>query len=464
MDEPLAQQVRNWRETLTFFPRATEIRLAGQLGRIFAIGDGKDGYANAPLIYAADEFRRYNTQTGTWVQLDEEEVYRAIHALSHLPAGSTEANAKPYGLTSKKTEGIMRLLKQHLGKRKFFADAPPGACFPNVFIADENKPRLKVLDKPLPEDRVLFEHQLDFPFPNAPVPTPVFDKYIEMLWGHAHDMTERIEFLEEWIGAALVGITTKHKTHLLLVGPSNAGKSRLIELVCTMFPVGARASIPLQKMSTQFGMTGLHGKRINAVNELPKQQMLHTETAKAVMAGDPIELNRKYKDPLMVMIKAGHIIAANCLPPGTDDALRRRLVLLDCPNIVPDDMQDPDLADKLHAERAGIAHRAILGLDRLRKRGAFKRPRSAKLMQSFWRWAADPVAFWASCHLEHDPESWLPASKLHAHFMKWAEANCMPTQSLIPFGRDLSSWGAAPHTMGRSGRGYRVRLIPIAEA
>ena len=282
-------------------------------------------------------------------------------------------------------------------------------------------------------------------------------RYLRDLWGHASDFEQRVVLLYEWIGAALMGLTTKYKTHLLLVGPPNTGKSQLVELVSALFPIAARSAIPLQKMGTQFGLMGLIGRRLNAVNELPPQRMsAGLEIAKAVMSGEPVDVDRKYLSPIVRHFRAGHIIAANTLPPGTDEALRKRVVILDCPHRIADDRKDVNLLAKLVQERSGIAMRALNGLSDLQRRGTYNEPRTHRGLRLRWEWAGSPVSYWAGSWLEHDPNGWIRTFDLYRHFKAFAETNCLPERELIPFGRDLAAWGAQPHNKGRSGRGFRV--------
>ena len=119
-------------------------------------------------------------------------------------------------------------------------------------------------------------------------------------------------------------------------------------------------------------------------------------TERAILVGDEVMVEEKYKQPFPFRCTGGHMFAANERPRVPDDALRGRFAVLDFPNVRPGPMQDKLLPEKLAAEAPMIAswavHIAVLGVI---TRGRFVRPASAQALARSWANESDNVAAWA---------------------------------------------------------------------
>ncbi len=117
------------------------------------------------------------------------------------------------------------------------------------------------------------------------------------------------------------------------VGPNgNGGKGSVLELMRGLVGRGAYVSIPLARFGKPFALTGLLKSPLvltdeNAVGALAQD----LDDFKAVVTGDPVMVDRKYKDPVMLHWSGFMVQCMNTMAPRVKDKsasfMRRALVV-----------------------------------------------------------------------------------------------------------------------------------------
>ncbi|MBC9944455.1 hypothetical protein ICL81_08025 [Leucobacter sp. cx-328] len=117
------------------------------------------------------------------------------------------------------------------------------------------------------------------------------------------------------------------------VGPNgNGGKGTLLELMRKLVGRGAYVSIPLARFGKPFALTGLLKSPLvltdeNAVGALAQ----NLDDFKAVVTGDPVMVDRKYRDPIMLHWSGFMVQCMNTMAPKVKDKsasfMRRALVV-----------------------------------------------------------------------------------------------------------------------------------------
>lgn len=140
------------------------------------------------------------------------------------------------------------------------------------------------------------------------------------------------ELLWEIIGASLRPHENWDRVPYL-VGPNgNGGKGSVLELMHNMVGREAYVSIPLARFGKPFALTGLlRSSRVltdeNAVGALAQD----LDDFKAVVTGDPVMVDRKYKDPVMLHWSGFMVQCMNTMAPKVKDKsasfMRRALVV-----------------------------------------------------------------------------------------------------------------------------------------
>ena len=362
---------------------------------------------------------------GGWEEVPLQEVARWSHGFAgRWVRVGTDKNGDPkfskIKLSQRGTAGIAKAAGDYLLRAGFFAGAPHGAAFKRSFARVDGH---RVVVEPLtPEHRAKRSGIADYSLPRSG-DASVFVGLLEQAWEGCPDRDDRVRYLLEWTGAALLGIATRWKDSPLLFGPKDTGKSRIVDAVLGLFPVTSRRHVSLHDMTNPAFLARLAGARINAVSELPARELLEGQKAKAVLSGDPVVVKPLYKNPFEFQPRCAHIFAANELPPSLDTALRERFVLLDCPNVVPRERQDPVLAAKLAAEAPVIAAVALDCAEDLLRRGHFIRPGSSEAAAERWALRGDSVALWALESVEDSVEAKTASSILYRDYREWCSEN-----------------------------------------
>lgn len=362
---------------------------------------------------------------GGWEEVPLQEVARWAHGFAgRWVRVGTDRNGDPkfskVKLSQRGTAGIAKAAGDYLLRAGFFADAPHGAAFKRSFARVDGH---RVVVEPLtPDHRARRSGIADYSLPRAG-DASVFVGLLEQTWADCPDKDDRVRYLLEWTGAALLGIATRWKDSPLLFGAKDTGKSRIVDAVLGLFPATSRRHVSLHDMTNPAFLARLAGARINAVSELPARELLEGQKAKAVLSGDAVVVKPLYKNPFEFRPRCAHIFAANELPPSLDSALRERFVLLHCPNVVPRERQDPVLAAKLAAEAPVIAAVALECAEDLLRRGHFIRPGSSAAAAERWAVRGDSVGLWALDSVEASVEAATAASVLYRDYREWCVDN-----------------------------------------
>jgi len=187
-----------------------------------------------------------------------------------------------------------------------------------------------------------------------------------------------IAFLQEFAGYALT-TNTEHEIALWLTGKHGGGRSTILAGLGAM--LGPRAgvlSLTDIERST-FALTNLPGKTLVTATEQPAVYLRGGGTLNAIISGEPLQVDRKYRDPITVVPRCKIAWAMNDLPRvgNVDDGIFRRVKVLELPEIAPE-KRDPRVKEAVKAGGGGILNWALDGLDRLRARGRFEVPASIR--------------------------------------------------------------------------------------
>lgn len=179
---------------------------------------------------------------------------------------------------------------------------------------------------------------------------------------------EEIHLIQEIFGYLLIPINKAQKS-FVFVGAPNAGKSTLLSVAQEIL-LGAEnvSNIPWQGLGDRFNKAELFGKLANIFADLPSKNIDDNGMFKALTGEDYITGERKNKDPFSFRPYARLLFSCNEIPRNygdRSDGFYRRLIIIRFDNSVSPDKRDPNLREKLAAERDGILMWALVGLRRL---------------------------------------------------------------------------------------------------
>jgi putative DNA primase/helicase len=415
-----------------------------------------------PLLFDQGALHRYAPDGGLWRPIDVAALSRAVQAFAGAAVGSGE-NQRVLRLKASDVAGASKLACDQAAKPGFFRDGRPGLAFANGFACvGQGRVELAPLS---PEHRAT----VGLPFAYDPCARyPRWFAFLEEIFAGDEDHQQKREFLQEFAGACLLGLATHYQRAVVLLGEGRNGKSVFIDVISAAFPAGARAAIAPQDWEQEYRRAMLAGVRLNALSELPEQDILTSEAFKAIVAGDAIVGRHIRQAPFTFRPVAGHLFAANQLP-GTSDLTEgfwRRLAVVRFNWACPPERQDTGLAARIvQTELAGVVGWMLEGAARLLTRGQYEPPPSSTNAINEWRQGADSVgSFVDECTTPaHDELQSERGSRLYQAYKTWASACGFRPVSSKKFATRMKALGrGGMHT--RTGSRYPVSLRPAWDA
>lgn len=247
---------------------------------------------------------------------------------------------------------------------------------------------------------VLYAHSKDFfttnimPYDYNPgAATPEWDKFLEEIF---EGDEEQKALLQEWLGYMMSSSYDYHKI-LLMLGPRRCGKGTIGHILKLLVGPQNFTGATLSSFAGDDFMDSLQTKTVAFVGDAAKNVPRNvvdfvTERIKGVSGNDDTNFGRKYKSAMTVQLPTRVTIAANSIPRLFDDsgALAGRLMVMPF-NVSFYGRENIELYRQLATEIEGIAAWSLVGLARLRQRGAFTMPQSSVAEMDYINEAYSPL-------------------------------------------------------------------------
>jgi putative DNA primase/helicase len=292
---------------------------------------------------------------------------------------------------------------------------------------------------------------LDFDFdPAATAP-----RHIKFLRSILLDDMEAISALLEIMGCILAS-ETKYEKIFLIWGPPRCGKGTILKLLKSMLGADNFLTFTATRLGASFGMEEFPGKKLLALSDAHLDYMDRgriAEGLKTISGRDEITISRKYKSAWRGTLEANVLIATNSMPrlddPSGTIATRIVPIRLSISFLGRENLQ---LIDELKEELPGIFNQCLVAWQRLKARGHFIIPASAKGTVEALRIGANPLFGFLDEECKIGPDLTCDCDMLRGKFEEWRIRRGMSKPMSDPeFGRQLHS--AVPGVT--SGRGKR---------
>lgn len=247
---------------------------------------------------------------------------------------------------------------------------------------------------------ILSAIQLPCEWPDEDIDTPVFDSYMDTLT-NGDEMVKQL--LMEFIGVCISNVKGwRMKKALFLVGQGDTGKSQLKSLVERLLGRGNFIGIDLKEIESRFGTGAVYGTRLAGSSDMSFLSVDELKTFKKMTGGDSLFAEFKGQQAFEFTFNGLLWFCMNRLPKfgGDDDKwVYDRIMVVDCPNVIPKEQQDKQLLEKMCAERRGIVKKAVKALQTVIANGyRFTEPDSiAEARRDYQSANSTVISFYKEC-------------------------------------------------------------------
>jgi P4 family phage/plasmid primase-like protien len=258
--------------------------------------------------------------------------------------------------------------------------------------------------------------------------TPVFDAFLDKLTSNDAEVQQ---MLIEYMGLCLSNMSGAHlKKALFLFGPGNTGKSQLLSLTQRLLGSRNYFAIDLKGIEARFGTSYIYGKRLIGSADMGFMSVGEMRTFKLLTGGDNVMAERKGQQAFCFKYHGFMWFATNALPKFASDRSKHtydRFVIVPCNNVIPKEEQDPNLEDKMYAERNGIIYKAVMAFKTFMNNGfKLSEPQAVIEARQEYKKMNSPVgAFFEECMVRagNNRNEIITVTAVHKAFTQWCRGN-----------------------------------------
>jgi putative DNA primase/helicase len=375
-----------------------------------------------PTVYGMQEWRRY--KDGVYPAVDEDIIKQEIAGIV------TEAQAEGMKPTASVISSVAEIarLRVLVGKNEWDSDPDLLPCKNGIL----HLPTM-TLRPHSPDNHFTFRVAYDYD-PTAAAKT----------WDYFLTSTldaETVQFLQEFSGYCLT-TDTRYETAVWLYGKRGSGKSTFIEGLRAM--LGERAGIlGLSRIEqSRFALGAVAGKTLLTATEQPAVFIQQSDVLNALISGEPIQIEKKFKDEMIITPVAKLVWAMNEFPrvPDSGNGLFRRVKVIEFPNR-PEEQRDESVKEKIKTEGSGILNWALAGLAHLRSLGKFSVPAKVKQASDEFERTNNIPALFVEDKCITGPDYKAQSNTLFQAYKTWCADNNHKAQSSTSIAQDWRNLG-----------------------
>jgi putative DNA primase/helicase len=288
--------------------------------------------------------------------------------------------------------------------------------------------------------------RIQFPITYDPLAGP--EKFMKFLMDCLPDYKDRITVLEEMASLFLRG--QKLEKIYMYVGDGENGKSTIFSIIEAISGKKNMAHISIHDLiNHRFARSGLDGKIVNTYAEISNQELKQLGVVKALVSGDPIDVEKKGKEAFTMENFARMFYAANELPEIENfkhAELRRFLVtkwnVQFKANPTKEELsqgmkkRDINLKKELckKEELSGILNLLLFHAKKLLENKSFTYEQQTEQLQKEWQQKTDHIQeFIEKCLIKEEGSS--PKSLVYESYKEW----CINNKLISKSERELNS-------------------------
>jgi putative DNA primase/helicase len=294
---------------------------------------------------------------------------------------------------------------------------------------------------------------------------PLWLRFLDEVTGSDPDLQA---YLQRVVGYCLTGSTQEHAL-FFLYGTGSNGKSVFVNTLLKLlgdYALSASAEMFMlsrhERHPTE--LARLRGARLVVVPETEQGTRWAEAKIKSITGGDPIAARFMRQDFFVFTPQFKLMVVGNHKPGlrNVDEAIRRRLHLIPFRITIPPERRDPDLAQKLWAERSGIMAWAIRGCDEWRAKGLAPPPIVRDATNSYLQEEDVISEFLESDHVVISNNATVAIADLFQRWQQWASSRGEWVGNARWLAQQLDARGYGRTRMHGGTRGISgIGLVPI---
>ena len=252
---------------------------------------------------------------------------------------------------------------------------------------------------------------------------------------------------------------------LILYGEGANGKSVLFQIIKALLGEDNVCSYSLQNLTAREGYqrAELGNKLLNYAPEINGR--IDPALFKQLASGEPVEARFIFGRAFILRKYARLLFNCNVLPSDVEmtHAFFRRFMIIPFTETIPEDEQDPDLAEKITKnELPGIFNWVIEGLDRLTRNKRFTEPATVREANKSFREQSDSLAlFLEDSGIIPGRDCSTQVSALYSRFSSYARSCNLPAISMKSFSEKMTKAGFEKIRTAQ-GRYFNYSLVSLA--
>lgn len=394
------------------------------------------------LVYWREMFYEWRKRENRWREIEDQELRKRMYSTFSRAAVHGDSGDVPWTPTKSKLDTVLDALRAraHLSAEIEDGEFRDGRAGDFIAFRDCN---YNIANGSLSEKTPEFFNQISYPFefPAEKQECAQWLKFLHSLW---RDDAASISALQEWFGYVLSGRLHLHKA-LMLLGPPRSGKSTIAHILAQVIGQENTVWPTFGSLGTDFGLSGWLGKSLAVFADArfaPRDAATVSERLLRISAGDGVEVNRKFRQPVSTTLPTRMMIISNEFPNIVENsgALLKRFVVLETKESFYD-REDTGLTAKLEAELPGILQWALEGMARILEREHFTTIAATRdLIRDMSHMMSPTQGFFEECVEITPGHGRVARQDLYEAFRLW----CMdqgisnaPTQAV--FGRNLNA-------------------------
>jgi putative DNA primase/helicase len=239
------------------------------------------------------------------------------------------------------------------------------------------------------------------------------------------------DFVQRWMGYCLTGRSSEKK-FVMLLGVGDNGKSILLELLnwllgtyATKIDTEMLMNHPRSPQGPSPDIVALQGKRLVYANETSEGQRLADARIKDLTGGDTLTGRVPYGKAAITFEPTHKLMLVGNHKPvisDTSSGMWSRIVLLPFDVVIPKELRDRQLLDKLKNEGSGILNWMLAGLTKYLESG-LAIPPTLEGATAAYREEQDMVGEWISDHCTLGAELKCECTPAYKAFQRWCRDN-----------------------------------------